>query len=184
MALETSKLYQEALEAAEEGEEEEAEEDDPEEDIDGEELEEGEEGEDQEGEGEEEEEEEEDEADQGDSDGDEGQEYEDEVEVPVKKPKKKSNLDLRKLANVAEAQVEKAKRNSSTNKAVWNTFIRQIRNRKTFPVALAPAFAKNKTDLFNVWLDEDKDWDKCFDENQRFFDNQQRTISDNDQLNK
>ena len=53
------------------------------------------------------------------------------------------------------------KRNSVTNKRDWDTFCRRIQDRKNFPCELAGYLAKSKVDLFNAWLDGNKQWDQC-----------------------
>lgn len=51
-------------------------------------------------------------------------------------------------------------RNSTTHKAEWDQFMRQVTSRKVFPKKLTGEFKANKTDLFNVWMDSGKDWQK------------------------
>ena len=46
-----------------------------------------------------------------------------------------------------------------SNKREWDTFMRQTSGKK-FPLALADYLQSNKTDLFNFWMDSDKDWKK------------------------
>ena len=52
-------------------------------------------------------------------------------------------------------------RNSSTHKKEWDAFDRAIKNRKAFPVDLSQYVTKSKTDLFGLWLDSGRSWDKC-----------------------
>ncbi|CAE7363034.1 unnamed protein product [Symbiodinium sp. CCMP2592] len=51
-------------------------------------------------------------------------------------------------ANAGDAT--QAKANSTTNKKEWDTFTRECKNRKVFPVELSEYYEKNKTDLFNL----------------------------------
>lgn len=53
----------------------------------------------------------------------------------------------------------------SSHKLQWDKFCRECLNRKKFPVALAGAYIKNKTNLFRNWLEMSGDWDKYFDWN-------------------
>lgn len=48
----------------------------------------------------------------------------------------------------------------TTNKKEWDTFTRECKNRKLFPVELSDYYDKNKTDLFNLWLSNGKDLQK------------------------
>ena len=49
----------------------------------------------------------------------------------------------------------------TTNKREYDSFCRAIQNRKAFPLDLSVYVAKSKTDLFNAWLDANRNWDKC-----------------------
>ena len=40
----------------------------------------------------------------------------------------------------------------TTNRAEWAAFSREIKNRQKFPVQLSDYLARDKTDLFNLWL--------------------------------
>ena len=47
-----------------------------------------------------------------------------------------------------------------TNKKEWDTFARQCGNRSVFPSSLGGMYKKNKVELFNLWLDSGRDWDR------------------------
>ncbi|CAL1166148.1 unnamed protein product, partial [Cladocopium goreaui] len=47
--------------------------------------------------------------------------------------------------------------NSRTNKKEWDTFSREVLNKKKFPVRLSEHLARDKVDLFNLWLAHGKD---------------------------
>ncbi|CAK9069956.1 unnamed protein product [Durusdinium trenchii] len=56
------------------------------------------------------------------------------------------------------SDLEKATRNSTTNKREWDTFNRRLTSSKNAAVAgLSEHVAKNKVDLFNIWLDNGHD---------------------------
>lgn len=74
-------------------------------------------------------------------------------------------LEASKVACKAEAitnmaQAKKEKRNSVTMPVEWAAFGRTVANRKKFPVELASHYTHDKTDLFALWLDNDKDFEK------------------------
>ena len=55
-------------------------------------------------------------------------------------------------------------RNSSTNKREWDAYCRQLKANSKIPCQLseyAQASASQKTDLFGMWLDSNRDWTKC-----------------------
>ena len=56
------------------------------------------------------------------------------------------------------AETAVALRNSMTDKAAWDAFNRNARSK--MPHSLADHFSANKTELFNLWLDSDRDWSK------------------------
>lgn len=47
-----------------------------------------------------------------------------------------------------------------SHKPEWDAFVRSAANRKKFPVALAETFNSQKVELFNMWLDSGKDWNR------------------------
>ncbi|CAL1165491.1 unnamed protein product [Cladocopium goreaui] len=51
-----------------------------------------------------------------------------------------------------KAEEEAQRANSTTNRAEWAAFSREIKNRQKFPVQLSDHLARDKTDLFNLWL--------------------------------
>ena len=52
-------------------------------------------------------------------------------------------------------------RNSTTHKAAYDKFSREIRNGDVFPAQLAPMLKKTKkSDLFGLWLDCQEQWDR------------------------
>ena len=81
------------------------------------------------------------------------------VEVEEKVAPEKAGKEVQKAATET-VEMAKTVRNSVTNKAEWDKYVRQVGNRNVFPAKLAPAFAKSKTDLFNLWLDSGMDWEK------------------------
>ncbi|CAE7837005.1 unnamed protein product [Symbiodinium sp. CCMP2592] len=64
------------------------------------------------------------------------------------------------IASAAKTAEEVTKRNSTTNKREWDVFSRQCLDRKKFPVSLASHLQRDKTDLFNLWLDNNQDLQK------------------------
>ena len=48
----------------------------------------------------------------------------------------------------------------TTNKKEWDMFSRQCLDRKKFPASLAQHVLKNKTDVFNEWLECGGAWEK------------------------
>ena len=51
-------------------------------------------------------------------------------------------------------------RNSSTMKTEWAVFMRQVQNKKVFPQKLTGELMRDKTNLFGLWLDSGRDWEK------------------------
>ena len=52
-------------------------------------------------------------------------------------------------------------RNSSTNKHEWDKFCRQAKSANKMPASLSEFYLTSKVELFNLWLDAEKDWEKC-----------------------
>ena len=52
-------------------------------------------------------------------------------------------------------------RNSSTNKHEWDKFCRQAKSANKMPANLSEFYLTSKVELFNLWLDAEKDWEKC-----------------------
>ena len=50
-----------------------------------------------------------------------------------------------------------------TNKKEWDTFSREVVNKKKFPVRLSEHLARDKVDLFNLWLQHGKDLHELLD---------------------
>ena len=50
-----------------------------------------------------------------------------------------------------------------TNKKEWDTFSREVLNKKKFPVRLSEHLARDKVDLFNLWLAHGKDLHELLD---------------------
>ena len=48
----------------------------------------------------------------------------------------------------------------ATHKREWDQFVRTAISKGKMPVALSDYCRTNKLDLFNMWLDSDKSWDK------------------------
>ena len=110
---------------------------------------------------------------------DEDEEEETEKEEDEGKPEDKETDPKKELALVActqEAETTNEKlRNSSTNKREWDTFCRQAKSAGKMPVSLSEFYVTSKVELFNMWLDAEKDWDTCVLEVERI--QSQRNIS-------
>ena len=52
-------------------------------------------------------------------------------------------------------------RNSVTDKRAWDTFCRQAKASHKMPASLSEYYVSNKTELFNIWCDQGRDWSKC-----------------------
>ena len=97
---------------------------------------------------------------------DDDEDMEEDVPEPESKRTKKERHNRNALEKITQQTVEKAGdqkkkvRNSTTHKKEWDAFMRQVSNKHVFPASLAGTFLKNKTDLFGLWLDSDKDWDE------------------------
>ena len=143
----------------EEGKDEE-EEEEKEEDEDTE----GEEDEAEEEEGESEDEDEEDEGSSSDTESSSDEENEEEEEEDKaggeKDEKIKGILKTARTAEDLAKLVVDGKANSVTHKKQWDTFSRQILDRKKFPASLASHVLKGRTDVFNAWLQCSQDWSK------------------------
>ena len=60
---------------------------------------------------------------------------------------------------VAQEPIPEAVRyNSSSHRKDYMEFIRACGNKNKFPISLAPAFRSDKTDLFQQWMECEKDW--------------------------
>ncbi|CAK9040577.1 unnamed protein product [Durusdinium trenchii] len=100
---------------------------------------------------------------EGESEAEDDEEEDGEVKGEGKGDDKVDVSDCRALVPVVESTSEGtvALRNSVTNKRDWDKFCRQASCRSKFPVALSEHFVNNKLDLFNLWLDNNKSWEKC-----------------------
>lgn len=80
---------------------------------------------------------------------------------------KEPNGETHALVAVTNSQASASKqaivvRNSSTNKRDWDAYMRQVSSKGgKFPSSLSEHFQKDKLELFNIWLDCDKDWNSC-----------------------
>ena len=54
-------------------------------------------------------------------------------------------------------------RNSATDKRAWDSFMRQLKSSTRKPIAVSEYATThaNRVDLFNMWLQSDRDWEKC-----------------------
>jgi len=57
----------------------------------------------------------------------------------------------------------------TTHRVEWAAFTREIKNRAKFPIALSDHLQRDKNDLFNLWLENDKSLNKLFVLNQYKF---------------
>ena len=96
-------------------------------------------------------------AEETESEEEEHEEADDEEEPAVPNNENKGAL----VAAVQGTEANAAQvRNSTTHKADWDQFMRQVTARKVFPKKLTGEFKASKTDLFNVWMDSGKSWQK------------------------
>ena len=69
------------------------------------------------------------------------------------------------LAEATKAAEKKCEtlRNSTTNKREWDSFCRQLKSNNRIPCQVSEyaQTSANKTCLFGMWLDAEKDWTKC-----------------------
>ena len=64
----------------------------------------------------------------------------------------------------ATSEATEVVRNSTTNKREWDAYCRQLKANSKIPCQIseyAQASASQKTDLFGMWLDSNRDWNKC-----------------------
>ena len=64
------------------------------------------------------------------------------------------------VATTTKQSARQEVRNSTTHKKEWDRFARQCANKSVFPVTLAGAYKRSKTDLFAAWLDAGMSWEK------------------------
>ncbi|CAK9021539.1 Uncharacterized protein SCF082_LOCUS15391 [Durusdinium trenchii] len=102
--------------------------------------------------------------------GDEGSDDEAEEE------EKESDKSERKKCGANETAIVPV-RNSVTHKKEYDTFLRQIQNKKLFPVDMSSYVTKCKNDLFCAWLDAGKNWDNARLIMQRTHSNEQESLS-------
>ena len=90
-------------------------------------------------------------------------EEEEEKEKEIAEPSPETHA----LVPVANSQAAASKeaivvRNSSTNKREWDAYMRQIASKGSkLAGTVADHFQKDKVELFNIWLDCNKDWNSC-----------------------
>ena len=94
---------------------------------------------------------------------DEDEEDDDQDETEGEREKKdqgKNEGDELQNAIAATGEVTSQMRNSTTNKKEYDTFARQIANKRLFPASLAPMLQRRKLELFGLWLDAGQSWDQ------------------------
>ena len=64
------------------------------------------------------------------------------------------------VATTTKQSARQEVRNSTTHKKEWDRFARQCANKSVFPVTLAGAYKRPKTDLFAAWLDSGMSWER------------------------
>lgn len=88
---------------------------------------------------------------------------EDEEEEEDEEMQQDDNLEDPLASAVATTRTQsehKKVRNSTTHKLEWDRFARQCANKSVFPISLAGAYKRSKTDLFGAWLDAGMNWDQ------------------------
>ena len=80
-----------------------------------------------------------------------------------KQNKEKQNKESHALVPVTAATTSTVAvlRNSTSDKNAWDSFTRQLKGKAPIAVSQYASAHANKVELFNMWMDSDKSWDKC-----------------------
>ncbi|CAK9010384.1 Uncharacterized protein SCF082_LOCUS10653, partial [Durusdinium trenchii] len=93
-------------------------------------------------------------------DSDEGEESEEEDEEGSQEDEEEEGDDKEEETadpgNIIQEGSNAAECQGVSHKKDWDTFSRQCENRKKFPVSLTSHLQRDKTDLFNIWLESGK----------------------------